>query len=79
MPRTARTAEILVKVGRTAGRVTEVLLDDDKTVEAALEAAEITITSTDRIRVGGKPAKQSDILKNGDIVTISGKIEGGTD
>lgn len=81
MPRTARrttrSGEIFVKVARTGGRVQEVSLDADKTVAAALDASGVSYTSTDRIRVNGTSAKETTTLRDGDIVTVAGKIQGG--
>ena len=75
--RPRREAGVFVKVARTGGEVKEVLLNGDKTVKDALEAAGIDFDDDNRIRVGGEEAELSDTLKDGDIVTLSGKVEGG--
>lgn len=81
MPRTATrrsaSAEITVKVARAGNRVQEVLLEEDKTVSAALTAAGVSYSRTDRIRVNGKSATESTVLRKSDIVTVAGKISGG--
>jgi len=69
--------EIFVKVARSGGEVKEVLLNSDRTVQDALNAADLEATDSDRIRVEGQPAELDDELKEGDVVTLSGKIEGG--
>jgi len=71
------TKPVLVKVGRTGGIVQEVCLNGDHTVEAALEAAGMEYNDSDKVRVNGSKASGSSKLKNHDIVTVSGKIEGG--
>lgn len=83
-PRTTRrtatrrtSGDVLVKVARTGGVVTEVALNGEKTVESALGIADITYTKGDRVRVNGREADTDTVLANGDIVTVAGKIEGG--
>ena len=76
-PRRQASAGVFVKVAQTGGEVKEVLLNGDKTVADALEAAGISHDSDNRIRVGGVEAELSDTLQDGDIVTLSGKVEGG--
>lgn len=90
MPRTARTTtrrrrarteetEILVKVGRTGGRVEEYsLTGTEPTVADALEAAGLSVSKGDRIRVNGDTAEDDTILENGDVITVSGKVSGGS-
>lgn len=72
----SRVSDITVKVGRTGGRVVEVLVPAGSTVEEALNASELTYNSTDRIRVRGRQATLDTELSNGDIVTLAGKISG---
>ncbi len=74
--RTAGDGSILVKVARTGGAVTEYCLDGEKTVEEALGLANISVSKGDRIRVDGKIADLDTKLKNGDIVTVAGKVAG---
>lgn len=71
--------EILVKVGRTGGRVEEYSLEgDEPTVSDALQAAGITISKGDRIRLNGETADEDDEVEDGDIITIAGKVSGGS-
>jgi sulfur carrier protein ThiS len=71
--------ETLVKVGRTGGRVEEYSLEgDEPTVADALQAAGITISKGDRIRLNGETATEDDEVQSGDIVTIAGKVSGGS-
>lgn len=75
-PRRA-AADVMVKVARTGGTVTEVCLDGEPTVKAALDIANIDHSKGDRVRVNGREADLDTELKQGDIVTVAGKIEGG--
>ena len=68
---------IFVKVARTGGSVTEVSLNGGRQVEDALDAADISYSESDRMRINGSPAQLDDELKDGDIVTISGRVKGG--
>lgn len=68
---------IFAKVGRTGGLVSEVCLNGDHSVEAALIAAGLNYDEADKVRVNGLKATGSSTLKNHDVVTVSGKIEGG--
>jgi len=69
---------IFVKVARTGGVVNEYCLDDeDKTVEAILDVADMDVDDEEKIRVNGKLADMDTELKDGDVVTISGKVKGG--
>lgn len=71
-------SEILVKVGRSGGRVEEfAITGEDLTVADALEAAGISVTKGDRIRVNSEIADKSDDISDGDIITVSGKVSGG--
>lgn len=74
-PRTRQP--IFVKVARTGGLVSEVLLDGGRTVEDALTAGDIDFDEDEKIRVNGKPADLDDNLRDGDVVTIAGKVSGG--
>ncbi len=68
---------IFVKVARTGGTVHEVALNGENTVKAAVDAAELGHDSADRIRVNGRVADENTKVKDGDIITIAGKISGG--
>lgn len=71
--------ETIVKVGKTGGKVeTYSLMGDEPTVSDALEAAGITLSKGDRIRVNGDAADEDDAVYSDDIVTIAGKVSGGS-
>lgn len=69
--------EIEVKVARTGGEVKTVLLNGDRTVADALDAASISYDENSRIRVNGEEVDLDDVLKDGERVVLSGKIKGG--
>lgn len=77
MPRTRASAEFIVKVARTGGRVSEVSVENGTTVEEVLEASGIDYSSTDRIRKNGVRAELDDKVSKSDVITIAGKIKGG--
>lgn len=68
--------DVFVKVARTGSRAVDVCLNEDKTVEAALEIAGITAKASEDIRVNGKAADLDQVLKDGDRVTLIKDIEG---
>lgn len=75
----ADEAETLVKVGRTGGRVEEYSLEgEEPTIADALSAAGITISKGDRIRLNGDAAEEDEVVQGGDIITIAGKVSGGS-
>ena len=51
-------------------------LNGARTVEAALAVADLTSDNDDRIRVNGDSADMETELSNGDVLTVSGRIEG---
>lgn len=67
---------ISVRVGKLPGKISEVALNGERTVSAALEAAEITSTDGFEIRVGGQVASSSTPLAQGDTVLLVKKIKG---
>ena len=70
--------EVLVKVGRSGGRVEEYsLTGDEPTVADALAAASISISKGDRIRLNGETADEDEVVEDGDIITVAGKVSGG--
>lgn len=73
----ASVPPLFVKVARTGGVVKEIALNGDNTVKAAIEAAGVGSDSKDRIRVNGRPADSDTKVKDGDIITVAGKISGG--
>lgn len=71
--------ETLVKVGRSGGRVEEYsLTEEDPTVADALAAAGISISKGDRIRLNGETADEDEDVEDGDIITVAGKVSGGS-
>jgi hypothetical protein len=75
--RATNSDEIFVKVARTGGAVQEVCLNGDRTVKAALGAAGLDFSDTDRFKVKGATASLETILHDGDYVVVAGKIQGG--
>ena len=72
--------EIEVRVARTGGRVETVLLNGNRNVRAALDAAGIEYSESSRVKVNGETVDIDDTdleLEDGDRVTLSGKIKGG--
>lgn len=74
---TRAASEILVKIGRIGQPTTEVLLEKGATVEDALEAANVSVGSGDRVRLMGRSVNLDTKVSNNDIVTIAGGIKGG--
>ena len=80
--RTTRAAAdrvIFVKVAKTGGAVTEVTLNNTtgKTVADALDAADMELGNGQRVRVNQRSADEDTLLKDGDVIVISGSIKGG--
>ena len=74
----ATTDEIFVKVARTGGQVHEISLSQGQTVEEALNAADIEWDVKSRIRANGEAVELDDEVEDGDRITVSGTIKGGT-
>lgn len=71
--------ETIVKVGKTGGKVeTYSLMGSEPTVADALEAASITLSKGDRIRVNGDAAEEDQEVYDDDIITVAGKVSGGS-
>jgi hypothetical protein len=71
--------QTFVKISRTGGRVEEYQLDgDEPTVGDALQKAGITLVKGDRVRIGGDQADEDTIVDDGDIITIAGRVSGGS-
>lgn len=71
-----RTSVIQVKAGCLPGRIHDVVLNGGRTVEIALEAAEVEYSSEYEIRVNGSPAKLEDEVKDGDMILALRPIQG---
>ena len=76
-PKGSNAAPIFVQFARTGGEVRQYCLDGARTVEALIEMAEDNLESEDRVRINGKPASASSKLKQGNIVTVAGRVAGG--
>lgn len=66
---------VTVRVGRLPGRIQEIALNGERTVAAALEAAELDAEGYE-IRVNGAPAAVDTGLAEGDTVLLVKKIKG---
>ncbi len=71
----ART--ITVKVGKVPGKILTVELPTETaTVQAALEAAELSDTKGYQIRVNANPAKLDALLQDGQSVLLIQEVQG---
>ncbi len=68
-------AFISVRIGRLPGRIQEVTLNGDRTVQTALETANLDADGFE-IRVNGQPATADTTLNHGDIILLVKKIKG---
>ena len=66
---------IEVKVGKLPGRVETIALNGERTVEAALEGAELDSEGYE-LRANGEEADFDTELKDGDTVLLVRKIKG---
>jgi sulfur carrier protein ThiS len=66
---------ITVRVGRLPGRINEIALNGGRTVQHALEGAELDGTGHE-IRVNGELSTATADLKDGDTVLLVRKIRG---
>ena len=66
---------IQVKVGRLPGKISEIVLDGERTVSAALQAAELDSAGYE-IRVNGQVTDPATELHDGDVVLLVKKIKG---
>jgi len=66
---------ITVRVGRLPGAITEIALNGDRTVQAALEAAGLDATGYE-VKVSGNGADLSQVLQDNDTVLLVKKIRG---
>ncbi len=68
--------EIFIKVAKLGEKVKEFFLEEGKTVQDALDLAGFRGRGFD-LRVNNAQAKPTDVLVDGDIVTLIPKIKGG--
>lgn len=66
----------VVKVARLGSTVQEVAVDNDATVEDALEAADVIVENED-VRLDGRSASLSDVIGSASMITIVPKVKGG--
>ncbi len=66
---------INVKIGKLPGKIQEIALDGDRSVKAAIEAAELEHEGY-QIRVNSFPVDLETELADGDIVLLVKKIKG---
>jgi sulfur carrier protein ThiS len=74
---TSSEGAVKVLIGRFNEDPAEVTLDEDGTLQDALEALDISLSPTESAWVNGQEASSDDILEDGDRVIIVGKKEGG--
>jgi len=67
---------MLIKVAQMGGEVHEYSLGAGATVSDALEAADIEVDSQ-TVHVNAAPASMTTVLSDGDVVTLTSKVEGG--
>ena len=68
---------ITVKIGRTGSRIEEYALEgEEPTVGDALEAAGISTSKGDKIRMDGELVDRDTIVEDSAIIMISGKVAG---
>lgn len=66
---------ITVRAGKLPGKIVEIALNGDRTVSAAIQAAELDATGFE-IRVNGQPASADFQLEDGDTVLLVKKVKG---
>jgi len=67
---------MIIKVARLGTAVQEIALEVGRTVNDAIDAAGLDIDNED-IRIGSRDASMTDVLHDGDIVTLVPKVKGG--
>ncbi len=71
----ANNDHIIVRVGRLPGRITDIALNGDRSVSAALAAAEIDAAGYEA-RLNGSPAEPATLMEEGDTLLLVKKIKG---
>ena len=66
---------ITVRVGRLPGRIEEIALNGARTVQAALEASDLSAEGY-QIKVNGEDAAFEDAVKAGDTILLVRKVSG---
>ena len=67
---------ITVKVARLGNTVQEVALNEGSSVQDALTAADLAVDGED-IRINSSNSNLTDVVRNGDIITLVPKVKGG--
>lgn len=73
-----KTNRIKIIIGRFGIEPETLEITEDSTVEDALKEAGISLSSGEKVWVGGEKAVFSDVVENGDIINIVGSKEGGS-
>jgi ribosome-interacting GTPase 1 len=68
---------LTVKIVRVPGAVSELMLNDGATVSTALDIANMSVASNEKIAVNGQSAGASHVLNDGDVVSISKDAKSG--
>ena len=68
--------QIIVKVARLGSTVQEVAVENNASVEDALQAADVIVENED-IRLDGRSASLSDAIGESSMITIVPKVKGG--
>ena len=69
-----------IKIGRLGAQTKEYTVDDEFSLEDALDLAGMSSTRSDVVRVNRKKVRRDfeDVdLKDGDLITVTGRKEGG--
>lgn len=67
---------IEIRIGMVPGRMNDIVLNGDRTVQAGLTAAGLTVPSGYTIRVNGSDANTGTRLADGDTVLIVKNVKG---
>lgn len=74
----ARNSSVNVEIAITGGEVVTYNFSEEPTVAEALERANIDADESSKVRVNGEKAEMDDTLEDGDTLTLTNKIKGGT-
>ena len=66
---------IMIRAGKMPGKIHDLALTENQTVQAALEAAKLNATGYE-VRVNGEDCRMGDVLKEGDTVLLVRSIRG---
>ena len=69
------SGSIMVRAGKLPGKIHDIALNGDVTVQGALEAARLNAHGFE-VRVNGEDCRMGDILKEGDTVLLVKSIRG---